>query len=433
MAVCTAMNGPGLHIGDVAQLWSSVPRGLNGNLDQPVAGAAIGGYDLHVSGWIVDKRLQHLEVQADGEILRQLSVETPRPDIARLYGDETAISGFGSDIRLLGRPGHVQLDLVAVDTSGGKEPVATVELTKSSFPSPPSDDPAPMMITTIGRSGSSWISALLGSHSAILTYRPMQVEPRVASYWCQIFVELTTMNAIRMPLDPRPTGEFWWRERAEVEGAKDADLEALLLSDHVRAVGTFCQQRVAATCAAMGQAAGRNESPRFFAEKCQTDGTPWMIWELFPNARELVLVRDPRDILASVLAFNEKRGYAAFGRESHESDESYISEFAGYGRLLHRACTSRGDRALIVRYEDLVENTGEQLIRVLTYLGLERDKSTVAAMLAGSPDGDPAALHRTTTDARASIGRWRIDLPPRLRKLCDEMLTEPVLALGYEP
>ena len=78
-------------------------------------------------------------------------------------------------------------------------------------------------------------------------------------------------------------------------------------SDHVADLATFAQQRIDAVyrqVAALGD--GRAE---FFAEKCLPEGNvPQLLRELYPDAREVFLVRDFRDMLCSIRAFNEKRG-----------------------------------------------------------------------------------------------------------------------------
>ena len=53
------------------------------------------------------------------------------------------------------------------------------------------------------------------------------------------------------------------------------------------------------------------------------------MWELYPDARELILVRDPRDMLASILAFNRRRGFDAFGREDVGTDQEYVHRIRG--------------------------------------------------------------------------------------------------------
>ena len=40
------------------------------------------------------------------------------------------------------------------------------------------------------------------------------------------------------------------------------------------------------------------------------------MWELYPRAREVILVRDFRDMVSSMFAFNAKRGFQGFRRGS---------------------------------------------------------------------------------------------------------------------
>ena len=48
--------------------------------------------------------------------------------------------------------------------------------------------------------------------------------------------------------------------------------------------------------------------------------------ELYPDGREIFLVRDFRDMLCSIRAFNEKRGSAAFGLDGPGAEEAYVVE-----------------------------------------------------------------------------------------------------------
>ncbi len=64
-----------------------------------------------------------------------------------------------------------------------------------------------------------------------------------------------------------------------------------------------------------------------------------MIREVYPRAQEVILVRDFRDMVASILAYNAKRGYTAFGREHVDNDEEYIYECA---QALY-VCSKAGD------------------------------------------------------------------------------------------
>lgn len=65
-------------------------------------------------------------------------------------------------------------------------------------------------------------------------------------------------------------------------------------------------------------------APRYFAEKCLPGHIPLLTHELYPEARAIFLVRDFRDMVCSVLAFNRKRGFQAFDRERVETDEECV-------------------------------------------------------------------------------------------------------------
>ena len=78
------------------------------------------------------------------------------------------------------------------------------------------------------------------------------------------------------------------------------------------------------TYLAMARADGKKHAVRF-VEKFHPNHLPWLVWTVYPNAKELFLVRDFRDMFCSILSFNKKRGYPAFGREKYGTDEEFAS------------------------------------------------------------------------------------------------------------
>ncbi len=74
----------------------------------------------------------------------------------------------------------------------------------------------------------------------------------------------------------------------------------------------------------------RNQSqdaPVYFAEKHMWPNfLPVLTWELYPQAKEIFLVRDFRDMVCSILAFDRKRGYPGFGRPEGKSDTDYVRD-----------------------------------------------------------------------------------------------------------
>jgi hypothetical protein len=173
---------------------------------------------------------------------------------------------------------------------------------------------------------------------------------------------------------------------------------------------------------------------RYAAEKCGPSYVPRLISELAVEAKEIFLVRDFRDVLASILAFNAKRGYPAFGRESVTSDLAFIDKFATDVRMLATAWSERADAGLLVKYEDLVTDQHAAMACVLDYLELETASGEVQAIVdraEGLLDAGRSG-HRTTDSVAESTGRWERDLPLELRAACAEALAGPLREFGYE-
>jgi hypothetical protein len=184
------------------------------------------------------------------------------------------------------------------------------------------------------------------------------------------------------------------------------------------------------------QAAAIQKRPNavFFIER----GAPYtaaqaLLPELYPGAREIILVRDFRDMVASMLAYNEQRGFQFFGRNSVVSDEEYIAAYGRAAVRLLQAANERSDTSYLLKYEDLIRRPEETLKAVLAYLGLSAEPDVIDRMLrdAESVASTDQDLHRTSTDAEASIGRWRRDLEPSLQAACEDAFGETLASLGY--
>ena len=183
----------------------------------------------------------------------------------------------------------------------------------------------------------------------------------------------------------------------------------------------------------MAESAGKPEASRF-AEKLTPGHVPRLMWELYPGGSEVVLVRDFRDMVCSILAFNAKRGFVAFGRENVDSDARFIeSNLASGASALLADWRERADRAQLVRYEDLVLDPETTLTRLYDRLGLTSDLETVRASIerASGASGE-MERHKTSRDPRASIGRWRTELDPELVEVCRSAFGEVLEEFGYD-
>ena len=157
------------------------------------------------------------------------------------------------------------------------------------------------------------------------------------------------------------------------------------------------------------------------------------MWELCPTAREIVLVRDPRDMICSSLAFNAKRGRIAFGRQDVDTDLEYVAHRASMARpWVIEPWRDRKDRVHLVRYEELVARPHDTLRGIFAYLGTDASAAVIGQLVdAVTASDEVLERHGTSGSALASVGRWRHDLAPELADACEREFVDYMRLFGY--
>jgi hypothetical protein len=292
------------------------------------------------------------------------------------------------------------------------------------------------MLTTLGRTGSTLLAQLLRAHPRVVVHGRFPYETRVGRYWMSVLRALASPASYVQVVVPSADDQFWWLGdpglAVHAHLAGDPLVEWLGGAD-VDALARFCRERIAASYAEVAATQGRSDAA-YFAEKHLPE--PFVqdrLWELIPDSREVVLVRDPRDMIASILAFNHKRGVVAFGRQLAASDEEFVLGVRDAVEALRHAWRRRGSRALLVRYEDLVLRAPETLRTVFAYLDLEHGQGTVDDVLRLATETAPELQdsHRTAGAPEASVGRWRRDLSPALQDASGEAFAPALADFGY--
>ena len=408
-------------------------------LETPRRGDRRETWAVAVTGCVVGRRGPAAQVRvAGGDVWWKLPVHDRRPDVAAAHPDQSWAwnAGFSGTVNTLRLPPQFELDVTA-QLDGGDMRIATIaghrELLRSAY------DPElrPLIVTTLGRTGSTWLIHLLGAHPGVVAYRPFSFEPRAATYWIDIVASLSEPASYTQQVEgdvqhPLP----WWLgagPRMTSEVLPDPELARWLGSEHIADLAAFGQQRIDAVYRQI--AALEHEQPEFFAEKCLPEqNVPQLLRELYPDAREIFLVRDFRDMLCSIRSFNRKRGSSAFGLDD-ENAESYVRDelASSVASLLHE-WRSRADTAHLVRYEDLITKPEATLRGALEYAGLDSSGDRVGEVLAKASHEIPGmADHATAAGGpAASIGRWRDELAPELRSACDAAFAEALAEFGYE-
>jgi len=174
----------------------------------------------------------------------------------------------------------------------------------------------------------------------------------------------------------------------------------------------------------LANAQGKRSAP-YFCEKGDIDDAAVQGARLFfDQVKDIVIVRDPRDLLCSAIAFWKLRPEAAMGMLT-----TTIPRLARIARDA-RSARQRGETGsdtTVIRYEDLVREPVATRRALSDFLGLE---------LVGHPDGGIGSIpesHRTSRDPAASVGRWRNDLSPELIAACEATFEPYMRDFGYEP
>ena len=144
-------------------------------------------------------------------------------------------------------------------------------------------------------------------------------------------------------------------------------------------------------------------------------------------------MRDFRDRLSSVLAWNAKQGRELFGRDAFASDADFVtSRVRTEARSLLEHWRTRKSSALLLRYEDLVSEPRQALTELLAFLNLDSSDASLDATLdRAAQETTLLDSHRTTKQPDATIGRWRRDLSPDLADICNEVLAPVLTEFGY--
>ncbi len=159
-----------------------------------------------------------------------------------------------------------------------------------------------------------------------------------------------------------------------------------------------------------------------------------LLWDLdlvaglFPRTKPIFIVRDPRDMLVSMRALNERRGFYDFHEISGKNFNALLPIMSVNLHHLAWHYERWPGEKLLLRYEDVIRDLSGSLMRILTFLDLERDETSIAACLDGSKD---RSIHVTAGSPDDSVGRWRTALSQSQIELANWFFEPFMRRFGY--
>ena len=327
-----------------------------------------------------------------------------------------------------------RIRLEAVAASGERFSIGTIEGRRTPLPAAPPEFLQAIFLTSLGRSGSTYLMRLMALHPAIVALRKYPYESRSAQF---------RLHQARVSCEPANEEQSacrscfwvspWWSGNDPHYAPLETSLPELRQwfgKTQVHSHLNFCHQNTEEFYRLVAQNQQQPQA-KYFLEKTIGD-LPCAFWEIYPQMRELFLVRDFRDTICSILAFNAKRGTLGFGREKASSDEDYIFRMGPQIKKLHEQWKQRSTQSHLMRYEDLVEQPIPTLQNAFNYLGLPADEGIVRDILQkANQDTVELKSHRTTSAPENSVGRWKTDLSSELQKACQESFGDILPHFGY--
>ena len=340
------------------------------------------GWSCAITGTLrLRAQCQHIES------VRVCFVSTILDEIAVEYSSGDDLYRFGGLISTVCLSRHSDIVLNVLMRGGGDFNVCRIEV-ECDIPELHQSVYSPILINALPRSGTTWLAALLSEHPQVVTYPAYPHEVRQCVYWMSLLRILTN-----------PYNNF--RERREMRFAADRylvggspyytsfleDLVPWYATAYSEELLEFMQRLVDKYYRNIEAIHGRRKSgPRHFVEKFPGRLQALAMRWIFRNVREIYLVRNPFDVLRSVLRFNQMRGYPDFGEETLGRSEALVRMLAlqSHENLTFFEQRCHSGSGVIIKYEDLVAYPLETLRELLKSFGLCYSTRVIQSMIDGA-------------------------------------------------
>jgi hypothetical protein len=281
----------------------------------------------------------------------------------------------------------------------------------------------PILVTAPGRSGTTLLMGLLARSPAIVAAELVPYELRLISYHAAAYNVLTSPADLEHSTHP---------DRLEGDGFHIGfnPFHSPQYTQAFRSPGPvreyfdgFVQDQSAAYARGLidefyrrlAQDRGKT-AVKFLAEKGNNLHKPTRLFarRAFGAVRELVIVRDPRDVLCSHMAYFSSSAEKAFTQLSHAARQ-----------LLSIRAEGRDDIHWL-KYESMVRGEAACFDGLSAFLG------TAIEPEPGDAGAAVFRRHATSLTPEASVARWRTHLPPELRDRCATDWGDFLTEFGYE-
>jgi hypothetical protein len=381
----------------------------------------VGRVEPHfIGGWAADTEapdsVVDVIVYIDGKRASRLSCDVFREDLLdlKIYGEGS--HGFASHI-------SPPLPLHLLDR-------VTVRFARTGAALPDGDRPIrgaaalqAILVTAPGRSGTTVLMSRLSRSPQICIAEAHPFEVRQVSYWSTVVRTLggeadyqRSMHPDQLEGDGFKVGANPFSHADYIDVFQTRELEAEYYRAYVPQLLQDLAHRMIEEYYLRLRDDQAKQEAIFFAEKSNNldRQTREFARTLFPDLKEIVLIRDPRDLLCSHLSY--------FNRQP----DAVTEEITEAAHELMRIKREESDRVLFVGYEAMILDAGTTTARIAAYLGVDSFDA-----LDSDRERSAFEVHGTSASPKASIGRWRSQLSKKQRSWCNGRWSEFLSEFEY--
>ena len=307
--------------------------------------------------------------------------------------------------------------------------VSAVEDLRNAAQEPVNETPL-IFVTGASRSGTTMLARMLGAHSAILAFNELHY---FGSLWdphdSSRAFSARNLSELAALLLARQNHGLWGGRPSAVESSWGRRLVRDMAEDQCNPAGLFNAFAHRLTADA-GKTFACEQTPRniFYARR---------LLELYPNAKVVHMVRDPRAVLASQKNRWRLRQLGA----QHLPIAEMLRNRVNYhpltmGRLWSRATEEacqlkQHSRFSIVRFEDMATDSEAAARRLCGFLGLAFEKEMLEIPRWGSSNVEHTSA-RTGVSAEV-VDQWRSTLSRGEALICEKITNPLMQRFGYKP
>jgi hypothetical protein len=380
-----------------------------------------------VFGWVLDserpRQILTVAVTVDGREVVRRAADVYREGLDEYGGDghHGFIIGFDPPLSVFEE--HL-IEVSVVDPPemlpGGSKKLSAPRVTRAD------GDMVPLILTSTGRAGTTLLMSEFVHQPGIVVAGQYPFETKLLSYYAAAFRALAANEDRVNSTDPdrmfatenqkiighnpynAPGHHSFARDRARFEAFFEEAVPARLATLFRDLVLQYYE---------LAKTDSGKPSARFFAEKGVLDQVPRQAARLFfGDVREIITVRDPRDLMCSAMSFWKYTNTDAL---------KTLNEMLPQLEAIHEAGATD---TFFVRYEDLIQHPEASRRAIYRFIGLEPGEEATVDI-----DSDLFKAHGTSRDPAASVGRWRTELSREEIAACDRLFASFLHRFGYSP